>query len=106
VLSDGKSQFINLTDNKALARPWCNETSISYMRNSNNLGQAQGGVGVCLADQSIQGIVPGFPNFRELKTWSSTVSRWEPRRLRFCNPKVHFLGIRYDLDHDFDTTFD
>lgn len=63
-LADGKSQLINLTDTKSFGSAMVNEARISYMRNSNNLGQAQGGVGVRLADQGIQGIVPGFPKFQ------------------------------------------
>lgn len=63
-LSDGKSQLINVTDAKSFGATMVNEARISYMRNTNNLGQAQGGVGVSLADQGIQGINPGFPRFQ------------------------------------------
>lgn len=63
-LADGKSQLINLTDTKSLGSTMVNEARISYMRNTNNLGQAQGGVGVSLADQGIQGVVPGFPKYQ------------------------------------------
>lgn len=63
-LSDGKSQLINLSDTKSFGNTMVNEARISYMRNTNNLGQAQGGVGVSLADQGIQGIIPGFSKFQ------------------------------------------
>ena len=63
-LADGKSQLINLTDTTSFGPAMVNEARISYMRNSNNLGQAQGSVGVSLADQGIQGIVPGFRKFQ------------------------------------------
>lgn len=63
-LADGKSQLINLSYTKSLGSNMVNELRLSYMRNTNNLGQAQGGVGVSLADQGIQGINPGFPKFQ------------------------------------------
>lgn len=63
-LADGKSQLVNVTDTKSFGPAMVNEARISYMRNTNNLGQAQGGVGVSLADQGIQGINPGFPKFQ------------------------------------------
>ena len=63
-LSDGKAQLISLTDTKSFGTTMVNEARISYMRNTNNLGQAQGGVGVSLADQGIQGINPGFPKYQ------------------------------------------
>lgn len=64
-LSNGLSQLINLSDTKAFGTTLVNEFRVSYMRDYNNLGQQQGGVGVSLASQGFtvgpSGILPGNP---------------------------------------------
>ncbi|MGB7495107.1 MAG: TonB-dependent receptor [Candidatus Acidiferrum sp.] len=64
-LSNGQSQFVNLSDAKAISTTLVNEFRLSYMRDFNNLGQQQGGVGVSLASQGFtvgpSGILPGNP---------------------------------------------
>jgi Carboxypeptidase regulatory-like domain/TonB dependent receptor len=64
-LSNGLSQFVNLSDTKAFNTTLVNEFRLSYMRDFNNLGQQQGGVGVNLASQGFtvgpSGILPGNP---------------------------------------------
>jgi hypothetical protein len=57
-LNLGRSQLINLGHTKTLSANMVNEFRISYMRNSNNVGQPSGGVGPSLASQ---GFVTG-PN--------------------------------------------
>lgn len=65
-LSNGRSQLINLSDSKAFSTRLVNEFRLSYMRDFNNLGQQQGGVGVSLAAQGFTvgqaGILPGNPS--------------------------------------------
>jgi hypothetical protein len=51
VLSNGKAQLIALSDVKSFGDKMVNETHLSYLRNANNLGQPQGGLGVTSADQ-------------------------------------------------------
>ena len=64
-LSNGRSQLVNLSDIKTFGPNLVNEFRISYMRDFNNLGQQQGGVGVSLASQGFtvgqSGILPGDP---------------------------------------------
>ena len=62
------------------------------MRNSDNLGQAQGGVGVSPATRAYRESFRGFRNFRELKTCSPTVSRWEPRRFALLRSQSPLFG--------------
>lgn len=60
-LSNGRSQLANLGDTKAFSPTVVNEFRLSYMRDFNNLGQQQGGVGTSLVSQGFAGIVPGDP---------------------------------------------
>lgn len=64
-LSNGQSQLADLSDTKAFGTTLVNEFRLSYMRDFNNLGQQQGGVGVSLASQGFtvgpSGILPGNP---------------------------------------------
>lgn len=67
-LNLGRSQLINLGDTKTFGPAMVNELRLSYMRNSNNVGQPSGGVGPSLASQGFQtgvgtpGIVPLAPS--------------------------------------------
>ena len=65
-LSNGQAQLIDLSDSKTLGTNAVNEFRFSYMRDNNDLGQQQGGVGVSLASQGFtiggEGIVPGAPS--------------------------------------------
>jgi hypothetical protein len=60
--------LIDLSDSKTLGTNAVNEFRFSYMRDNNDLGQQQGGVGVSLASQGFttgvgtEGIVPGAPS--------------------------------------------
>lgn len=64
-LSNGRSQLASLSDTKTFGPTLVNEFRLSYMRDFNNLGQQQGGVGTSLASQGFTvgqaGIVPGDP---------------------------------------------
>jgi hypothetical protein len=64
-LSNGRSQLANLGDAKTFGSTMVNEFRLSYMRDFNNLGQQQGGVGPSLASQGFAvgqaGILPGDP---------------------------------------------
>lgn len=64
-LSNGQSQLANLSDTKAFGTTLVNEFRLSYLRDFNNLGQQQGGVGTSLASQGFTvgsaGILPGNP---------------------------------------------
>lgn len=64
-LSNGRSQLANLDDTKAFGATLVNELRVSYMRDFNNLGQQEGGLGVSLASQGFSvgsdGIVVGSP---------------------------------------------
>lgn len=64
-LSNGQSQLINWGDTKTFGPSLVNELRLSYMRDLNNLGQQQGGVGPSLASQGFTvgsaGIIPGDP---------------------------------------------
>jgi len=67
-LTLGRAQLINLGDTKTLGATAVNEFRVSYMRNSNNVGQPAGGVGPSLASQGFvtgpgtAGIVPLAPS--------------------------------------------
>jgi len=65
-LSNGQAQLIDLSDSKTLGTNAVNEFRFSYMRDNNDLGRQQGGVGVGLASQGFtiggEGIVPGAPS--------------------------------------------
>jgi hypothetical protein len=59
-LNSGRAQLLSLGDTKVLSSTAVNEFHFSYMRDSNDLGQSQGGVGVSLASQGfVTG--PGTP---------------------------------------------
>jgi hypothetical protein len=60
-LSNGQSQLANFSDAKTFGPTAVNEFRLSYMRDFNNLGQQQGGIGPSLASQGFTGIVPGDP---------------------------------------------
>jgi hypothetical protein len=64
-LSNGRSQLLNLTGTKTLGATTVNAFGFSYMRDFNNLGQQQGGVGPSLESQGFtvgpDGILPGNP---------------------------------------------
>ena len=64
-LSNGRSQLADFSDTKTFGPDLVNEFRLSYMRDFNNLGQQQGGVGPSLASQGFtvgpDGIVPGDP---------------------------------------------
>jgi hypothetical protein len=66
-LNLGRAQLWNLGDTKTLSATAVNEFRFSYLRDSNDLGRPQGGLGVSLASQGFQvgpdtlGIVPLSP---------------------------------------------
>ena len=66
-LNLGRSQLISLGDTKSFGGSTVNELRLSYMRDSNNVGQPSGGVGPSLASQGFvtgvgtPGIVPLDP---------------------------------------------
>jgi Carboxypeptidase regulatory-like domain/TonB dependent receptor len=64
-LVNGQSQLVNLSDTKTFGTTLVNEFRLSYLRDFNNLGQQQGGVGTSLASQGFTvgsaGILPGNP---------------------------------------------
>jgi hypothetical protein len=65
-LSNGQAQFLDFSDTKTLGTTAVNEFRLSYMRDFNNLGQQQGGIGPSLASQGFTvgaaGILPGDPS--------------------------------------------
>ena len=67
-LTLGRGQLINLGDTKTFGPSTVNELRLSYMRDSNNVGQPAGGVGPSLASQGFvtgvgtPGIVPLAPS--------------------------------------------
>jgi len=71
-LSNGQAQLVEVGDTKTLGASAVNEFRFSYLRDANNLGQPQGGVGVSLASQGFvqgpAGIVPGFPKAQGVET--------------------------------------
>lgn len=72
-LSSGRSQFVKVSDTKTFGSSKVNELLFSYMRNSNNLGQPAGGLGVSLASQGFAdasdgGILPLYPNQQGVET--------------------------------------
>jgi hypothetical protein len=64
-LSNGRAQLASFSDTKTFGPTLVNEFQLSYMRDFNNLGRQQGGVGTSLASQGFtvgtSGIVPGNP---------------------------------------------
>jgi hypothetical protein len=67
-LTLGRAQLVNLGDTKTFGPSTVNELRLSYMRDSNNVGQPAGGVGPSLASQGFltgvgtAGIVPLAPS--------------------------------------------
>ncbi len=67
-LTLGRAQLVNLGDTKTFGPSTVNEFRLSYMRDSNNVGQPAGGVGPSLASQGFvtgvgtPGIVPLAPS--------------------------------------------
>jgi len=67
-LNLGRAQLVNFGDTKTFGATAVNEFHLSYMRNSNNVGQPSGGVGPSLASQGFvtgvgtPGIVPLDPS--------------------------------------------
>jgi len=57
----GKAQLANVTDTKSFGPNMVNELTLSYMRNTNLLGKPVGGLGVSLASQGFNNIVPLAP---------------------------------------------
>ncbi|MBZ5620934.1 MAG: TonB-dependent receptor [Acidobacteriia bacterium] len=61
----GRSQLVSLGQTKSISASGVNELRLSYMRNSNNVGQPSGGVGPSLASQGfVTG--PGTPGIAVL----------------------------------------
>ncbi|MFZ0770227.1 MAG: carboxypeptidase regulatory-like domain-containing protein [Candidatus Sulfotelmatobacter sp.] len=65
-LNLGRAQLLNLGNTKTLSTTAVNEFRFSYLRDSNDLGRPQGGLGVSLASQGFEpgpeaGIVPLSP---------------------------------------------
>jgi hypothetical protein len=72
-LSDGRSQFLSISASKPIGTSGANEFRVSVLHNTNNLGQAQGGVGTSLAAQgflppSQGGQIAGFPKYQGVET--------------------------------------
>jgi hypothetical protein len=59
-LNTGRAQLLGLGDTKTLSPTTVNEFRLSYLRDSNDLGQPIGGVGVSLASQGFV-VGPGTP---------------------------------------------
>jgi carboxypeptidase family protein len=59
-LNLGRAQLLNLGDTKTLTTTAVNEFRFSYLRDSNDLGRPQGGLGVSLESQGFE-VGPGTP---------------------------------------------
>ena len=59
ILSNGLAQLIALSDIKQFGDKMVNEAHLSYLRNSNNLGQPSGGLGVTPAEQGFASVPQG-----------------------------------------------
>jgi len=72
-LTLGRAQLVNLGDTKTFGPSTVNELRLSYMRDSNNVGQPAGGVGPSLASQGFvtgvgtPGIVPLAPSIEGIE---------------------------------------
>jgi len=72
-LTLGRAQLVNLGDTKTFGPSTVNELRVSYMRDSNNVGQPAGGVGPSLASQGFvtgvgtPGIVPLAPSIEGIE---------------------------------------
>jgi len=58
-LSNGKAQLAVLSDTKTFSDKTVSETRLSYLRNANNLGQPQGGLGPSTAEQGFAPVSEG-----------------------------------------------
>src|SRR6202522_799162 len=73
-LNLGRGQLINFTHTKTIGTTSVNEFHISFMRDANNVGQPQGGVGPSLASQGFvtgahsTGIFPLDPSIEGIET--------------------------------------
>ncbi len=67
-LSNGRSQLADISDTKTFGPTLVNEFRLSYMRDFNNLGQQQGGIGPSLASQGFTGIVAGDPSIEGVES--------------------------------------
>ena len=59
-LYSGRAQLLSLGDTKTVSTTAVNEFRFSYLRDANDLGKPQGGVGVSLASQGFV-VGPGTP---------------------------------------------
>jgi len=72
-LTLGRAQLLSLSDTKTFGASTVNELRVSFMRNSNNVGQPAGGVGPSLASQGFvtgagtPGIVPLAPSIEGIE---------------------------------------
>ena len=72
-LTLGRAQLVNLSNTKTFGPSTVNEIRLSYMRDSNNVGQPAGGVGPSLASQGFvtgvgtPGIVPLAPSIEGIE---------------------------------------
>lgn len=72
-LTLGRAQLLDLSETKTFGASAVNEVHLSYMRNSNNVGQPAGGVGPSLASQGFvtgvgtPGIVPLAPSIEGIE---------------------------------------
>jgi len=72
-LTLGRAQLMNLSDTKTFSASSVNELHLTYMRDSNNVGQPAGGVGPSLASQGFvtgvgtPGIVPLAPSIEGIE---------------------------------------
>jgi hypothetical protein len=72
-LGDGRADLLTLSSSRIFGATTVNELRVSYLRNHNHLGQAQGGVGTSLDSQgflpaSAGGFSPGFPKYQGVTT--------------------------------------
>jgi len=67
-LSNGRAQLASLSAAKTFGPSVVNEFQLSYLRDFNNLGQQQGGVGQSLASQGFSGIVAGNPSMEGVES--------------------------------------
>jgi len=61
-LSNGRAQLVTLQHTQTIGSTALNQAHLSYMRNSNAVGQPRGGVGPSLADQGFNNIVALKPS--------------------------------------------
>ena len=66
-LNLGRAQLIHFGDTKSFGATAVNELHLSYMRNANQVGKPQGGVGPTLASQGFTNIVPLEPSIEGIE---------------------------------------